>query len=229
VPGSEGVPTYWYYAISLFGAAMTPYEVFFFSSGAVEEKWSVKDLPTSRLNVFVGFPLGGLLSLSIAACAALVLLPAGIEVETLGQTGLPVSEALGRLGLAVVLLGFFAATFGAACETGLSVGYSISQYFGWQWGKYVRPKQAALFHITVLISAIIGVATLLTTVMKIITSVNMHKDHIPPITTTDTNPFPYQIHVGLPPNAQHHLPAVHAHHGKDTSTVGGWATRMGIY
>jgi Mn2+/Fe2+ NRAMP family transporter len=164
VPGSEGVPTYWYYAISLFGAAMTPYEVFFFSSGAVEEKWSVKDLPTSRLNVFVGFPLGGLLSLSIAACAALVLLPAGIEVETLGQTGLPVSEALGRVGLAVVLLGFFAATFGAACETGLSVGYSISQYFGWQWGKYVRPQQAALFHITVLISAIIGVATLLTTV-----------------------------------------------------------------
>jgi manganese transport protein len=164
VPGSEGVPTYWYYAISLFGAAMTPYEVFFFSSGAVEEKWSVKDLSTSRLNVFVGFPLGGLLSLSIAACAALVLLPAGIEVANLGQVALPVSQALGRLGLAIVLLGFFAATFGAACETGLSVGYSISQYFGWQWGKYVRPKQAALFHITLLISTVIGVATLLTTV-----------------------------------------------------------------
>jgi manganese transport protein len=164
VTGGEGVPTYWYYAVSLFGAAMTPYEVFFFSSGAVEEKWSTKDLATSRLNVFVGFPLGGLLSLSIAACAALVLLPAGIEVDNLGQVALPVSQALGRLGLAIVLLGFFAATFGAACETGLSVGYSVSQYFGWQWGKYVRPRQAALFHVTLLISTVIGVATLLTTV-----------------------------------------------------------------
>ena len=36
---------------------MTPYEVFFFSSGAVEEHWTVKDLGTSRLNVLIGFPL----------------------------------------------------------------------------------------------------------------------------------------------------------------------------
>ena len=164
MPSGEGHPTYFYYAIALFGAAMTPYEVFFFSSGGVEEGWSVKDLATSRLNVFVGFPLGGMLSLSIAAAAALVLLPAGIEVDSLGQVALPVSQALGRLGLAIVLLGFFAATFGAACETGLSVGYSVSQYFGWQWGKYVRPRQAALFHVILLISTVIGVATLLTTV-----------------------------------------------------------------
>src|SRR6185312_9487871 len=39
-PPGEGLPTYFYYAIALFGAAMTPYEVFFFSSGGVEERWS---------------------------------------------------------------------------------------------------------------------------------------------------------------------------------------------
>lgn len=38
-------------------------------------------------------------------------------------------------------------------------------------------------------------STLLTTVMKIITSVNTHKEHIPPILTTETNPFPYSITV----------------------------------
>ena len=76
IPDAESAATYWYYAISLFGAAMTPYEVFVFSSGAVEEKWTVKDLGTSRLNVLVGFPLGGVLSVAIAACAAVVLLPA---------------------------------------------------------------------------------------------------------------------------------------------------------
>ena len=70
---------YWYYAIALFGAAMTPYEVFFFSSGAVEEGWTVKDLVQSRINVLVGFPLGGLLSVAIAGCAAVVLLPQGID------------------------------------------------------------------------------------------------------------------------------------------------------
>ena len=73
--GSEKVATYWFYAVALFGAALTPYEVFFFSSGAVEEGWTAKDLAQSRLNVLVGFPLGGLLSLAIAGCGAIVLLP----------------------------------------------------------------------------------------------------------------------------------------------------------
>ncbi|KAB5558139.1 duf1649 domain-containing protein [Coniochaeta sp. 2T2.1] len=52
-------------------------------------------------------------------------------------------------------------------------------------------------------------STLLATVMKIITYVNTHKDHIPPITTTESNPFPYQIHIN--------------------QKEAGWATRMGIY
>ena len=73
--GIEKVSTYWFYAVALFVAAMTPYEVFLFSSGAVEEGWTVKDLAESRANVLVGFPLGGVLSLAIAGCAAVVLLP----------------------------------------------------------------------------------------------------------------------------------------------------------
>ena len=75
IPETESAATYWYYAIALFGAAMTPYEVFFFSSGAVEEHWTVKDLGTSRLNVLVGFPLGGVLSVAIAAGAAMSCCP----------------------------------------------------------------------------------------------------------------------------------------------------------
>jgi Mn2+/Fe2+ NRAMP family transporter len=163
-PADEGLPTYFYYAIGLFGAAMTPYEVFFFSSGGVEERWTDKDIRTARANVFVGFPLGGLLSLAIAAVAALVLLPHHITVDTLGQVGLPVAVAAGKLALAVAILGFVAATFGAALETGLSCGYSVAQYFGWQWGKYVRPRQAARFHLVVLLSLIAGVAVVLTTI-----------------------------------------------------------------
>jgi Mn2+/Fe2+ NRAMP family transporter len=163
-PSSEDWPTYWYYAIALFGAAMTPYEVFFFSSGGVEEGWTKRNIATMRSNVFVGFPLGGLLSLAIAASAAIVLFPLGVQVDSLGQVALPVVVAMGKLGLATALIGFFAATFGAACETGLSVGYSIAQYFGWQWGKFVRPMQAARFHVVLLISTILGVGVLLTTV-----------------------------------------------------------------
>jgi Mn2+/Fe2+ NRAMP family transporter len=162
-PHDEKLSAYFYYAIALFGAAMTPYEVFFFSSGCVEEGWTRKDLITARMNVFIGFPLGAALSLIIAATAALVLMPRGIEVDTLGQIGLPVAFAAGKVALAIAILGFVAATFGAALETGLSCGYSIAQYFGWQWGKYVRPRQAARFHLTVLLTLIVATGIVLTT------------------------------------------------------------------
>jgi Mn2+/Fe2+ NRAMP family transporter len=163
-PDAEAWPTYFYYAVALFGAAMTPYEVFFFSSGGVEEKWSPSFLPTMRANVLIGFPLGGLLSLSIAGCAAVTLLPAGVSVDTLGQVALPVVFALGKIGLAIAILGFFAATFGAACETGLAVGYSVGQYFGWQWGKFFRPREAARFHAVILVCTVLAGLVLLTTV-----------------------------------------------------------------
>lgn len=163
-PAHEHVSTYWYYAVALFGAAMTPYEVFFFSSGGVEERWTAKDIGTMRSNVFIGFPLGGTLSLAIAACATIVYLDLGVQVDSLGQVGLPVLIAFGKIGLVIALIGFFAATFGAACETGLSVGYSIGQYFGWPWGKYVAPHRAARFHTVVLLSSMFAVAVLLTTV-----------------------------------------------------------------
>jgi Mn2+/Fe2+ NRAMP family transporter len=162
--GHETWATYAYYGIALFGAAMTPYEVFFFSSGGVEEKWGRSDLVTERSNVFIGFPLGGLLSLAIAGCAAVLYLPIGVQVETLGQVTLPAAVAFGKLGLAIVLLGVFAATFGAALETSLSCGYTIAQYFGWQWGKFVRPRQASRFHVVMIICLILSILVLMTAV-----------------------------------------------------------------
>jgi Mn2+/Fe2+ NRAMP family transporter len=161
-PSPESPTTYWFYAVALFGAALTPYEVFFFSSGAVEEGWTTGDLSQSRLNVLVGFPLGGLLSWAIAGCAALTLLPRGIEVTTLGQVVLPVAEAGGRLLLVLVILGIVAATFGAALETTLSAGYTIAQFLGWSWGKFRRPAEAARFHMTMILCLVVGLGVLAT-------------------------------------------------------------------
>jgi Mn2+/Fe2+ NRAMP family transporter len=167
-PGDEQWRTWAYYAVALFGAALTPYEVFFFSSGGVEERWTVEDLGTMRTNVFIGFPLGGMLSLAIAGSAAVVFGPMDASVDTLGQVGLPVAVALGKIGLAVALIGFVAATLGAACECGLSVGYSIAQFSGWQWGKYVRADVAARFHVILVLSAVVATGVLMTTVDPIL-------------------------------------------------------------
>jgi Mn2+/Fe2+ NRAMP family transporter len=168
IPEQESSATYWYYAVALFGAAMTPYEVFFFSSGAVEEHWTRKDLGTSRLNVMIGFPLGGILSIAIAAGAAIVLLPNQIEVTSLSQTVMPVVAAGGKLALAFVIVGIVAATFGAALETTLSGGYILAQFLGWTWGKFRRPAEAARFHVVMFVTIIVGSAVLFTGVDPIL-------------------------------------------------------------
>jgi Mn2+/Fe2+ NRAMP family transporter len=163
-PATESWPTYLFFAVALLGAAMTPYEVFFFSSGAVEEHWTRRDLMVNRANVYLGFPLGGLLSLAIMAGAAVVLKPRGIDADHLSQMALPVAVGLGKLGLAMLYVGMFAAIFSAALETALSAGYTIAQYFGWQWGKFVRPHEAARFHLVVIVSIIASVGLVLTTI-----------------------------------------------------------------
>ncbi|KAK4041063.1 hypothetical protein C8A01DRAFT_45701 [Parachaetomium inaequale] len=78
--------------------------------------------------------------------------------------------------------------------------------------------------------------TLHNTIMKAVTLANAHKDHIPPITVSDSNPFPYQIHVGgsgsNPSGGQQKEPAVAAGAGAGAGAAAaatGWATRMGIY
>ena len=162
-PATETWPLYAFFAIALLGAAMTPYEVFFFSSGAVEEHWTRKDLMLNRANVYLGFPLGGLLSLAIMGGAAAVFEPRGISVSHLSQVTLPVSQALGKAGLAFLLFGMFAAIFSAALETSLSAGYTVAQFFGWQWGKFVRPREAARFHLVVIVSLCVGVLIALST------------------------------------------------------------------
>ena len=164
VPSGEGHATYLFFAVSLFGAAMTPYEVFFFSSGAVEEGWTQAELNVNRANVVIGFPLGGMLSLSIMGMAALILAPRHIAVSSLAQVALPTTLVLGKLGLVFLLIGFFAATFGAALETALSSGYIISQFFGWQWGKRVRPADSPRFHAVVLVSLVLAAMLVLTSI-----------------------------------------------------------------
>jgi Mn2+/Fe2+ NRAMP family transporter len=164
VAPTESLWTYGFFAIALLGAAMTPYEVFFFSSGAVEDGWTPKDLNVNRANVYVGFPLGGLLSLAIMASTALVFHPRGISADNLGQVTMPVGLGLGRVAVGLLLVGMFAAIFSAALETSLSAGYTVSQFFGWQWGKRVSPAEAPRFHLVIIVSIVAAVGLALTTV-----------------------------------------------------------------
>jgi manganese transport protein len=155
-------PMYLFYAVSLFGACVTPFQVVFFSSGGREEKWTTKNLPEMRANALIGFPLGGLLSIAIMAAAAVVLAPAQISVGHLSDVLLPVAHAVGPVGVVIAIVGFLAAMFAAACECTLSIGYSVGQFFGWGWGKDKPPREQPRFHLVCLLAVIAAAAFVLT-------------------------------------------------------------------
>ena len=164
---SESWPVYLFFVVTLIGAQMTPYEMFFFSSGAVESRWRPKDLVEMRINVIVGFPLGGLLAIAIQAVAFLVFFEPGVRVEHLSETALPVGIALGKIGLVIAIVGIFAATFGATLETLLASSYDIAQYFGWSYGKLQVPARAARFTTVTLVLLLASGAFALTSINPI--------------------------------------------------------------
>jgi manganese transport protein len=161
-PPDEALPTYWYFAVALFGASMTPYEVIFYSSGAVEENWTKEDLSVNKGTAYIGFAVGGLFAASAIGVAAMVLAPRGVTVEHLSTVALGPAAVLGTAGLVAFIIGLFASTFGAALEVTLSNGYAISQFFGWRWGTRVRPKEDARFHLAMIICLIVALILVLT-------------------------------------------------------------------
>lgn len=163
IPSGEAVPTYFFYAIALLGAQMTPYEVFFFSTGALEHGWTPENFTELRLNVLVGFPLGGLLALAIQVVSSVVFHPAGVEAESLALTALPVAIGVGKIGVALAIVGFLAATIGATIETLMSTGYTVAQFFGWPHGKYHERRRSSRFSVLLLVSLLAATAIGLTT------------------------------------------------------------------
>jgi Mn2+/Fe2+ NRAMP family transporter len=147
VPSVQGpsYAVYFYFVVGLLGAAMTPYEVYFYSSGAVEDAWSVKDLGTNRITATLGYALGGTLSVAIMAVAAEVFLPRGIDVTFLGTVPLPTATAFGQYGLLLALIGILFAVGGATIETSFAGAYNVAQFFGWEWGKHRRRRDAPRF------------------------------------------------------------------------------------
>jgi manganese transport protein len=153
---------YAFFVVGLLGAAMTPYEVYFYSSGAVEERWGPKDLSLNKANAMIGYGLGGFLSFALMIVGGALFLGEAIEPEFLGTIALGAQVPLGQIGLLLALVGILFAVGGAAIDTMFSGAYNLAQFLGWEWGRYRHPRGAPLFTVTwivLLVLALCGVLT----------------------------------------------------------------------
>jgi Mn2+/Fe2+ NRAMP family transporter len=159
---SRDLLAYGYFAVAIVSAVMFPYEAYFYSSGGIEEKWSEKDLGLNRLTTTVGFSLGSLLAIALLASSAQLFRPLGISPEMPGTAALQAAVPFGRTGLLLALLGMLFAIGGAAIETCLANAYSLSQFFGWRWGRHLKPHDAPRFTMTWLAVFVLALAIVLT-------------------------------------------------------------------
>jgi manganese transport protein len=151
VPSWHFSALYAYFVVGVIGAALIPYEVYFYSSGAIEERWSIRDLNLNRANAVLGFALGGILSIALIVVAGEVFFTPHIQPGYLGTTALGAQHAYGETGLLLALLGMLFAVGGAAVECAFSGAYTLAQFAGWEWGKYRRPRDAPRFTLAWLI------------------------------------------------------------------------------
>jgi manganese transport protein len=147
---------YCYFVVGLIGAATVPYEVYFYSSGAIEEGWTPKDLSVNQANAVIGYALGGLLSFALMIMAGALFFPREITPETLGTAALGAQVPLGEIGLLLALGGILFAVGGAAIDTVFSGAYNMAQFFGWEWGKHRKPAEAPRYTIAWMVMLLLG-------------------------------------------------------------------------
>jgi Mn2+/Fe2+ NRAMP family transporter len=159
---------YGYFAIGLLGAAMTPYEVYFYSSGGVEERWSPMDVGMNRANAILGYGLGGFLSLALMIVGGALFLGRGISPEHLGTIALGAEQPLGRIGLLFALVGILFAVGTASIDTVFAGAYNLAQFCGWEWGRYRHPRGAPRFALTWIILLVLAMAIVMTGVDPVV-------------------------------------------------------------
>jgi Mn2+/Fe2+ NRAMP family transporter len=132
---SHDLAHYGFLAVSIVGATLSPYLMNFYASGAVEEKWTTGYIVINRWVAGLGMAFGSLIAMAVLVCAALVLHPEGIRVDTYDPVALLLVRPFPFGGYLLFCGALAIACFGAALEVGLNLAYVVSQSFGWNWSE----------------------------------------------------------------------------------------------
>jgi Mn2+/Fe2+ NRAMP family transporter len=146
IPSLDSSTLYLYFVVGVFAAALMPYEVHFYSSGAIEEGWTKENLKENRLNAIIGYGIGFLFH------------PLGVQPDNLGTVALPMQGAFGETGLLMALGGMLFCVGGAAIDSSFAASYNLAQFLGWEWGRYQGPRKAPRFTASWLVFLLVGIA-----------------------------------------------------------------------
>jgi len=139
---------YWFVAVSVLGASISPYLYYFYSSGAIEEKWDETYLAANRAIAAIGMGFGGFLSVAVLVLAAILFHPHNIDVDKYQQLPGLLAPIFGRTGFWLVIASLAIACLGATLEISLALAYLVAQGLGWNWGEDLEPRDDARFSLS---------------------------------------------------------------------------------
>jgi Mn2+/Fe2+ NRAMP family transporter len=155
LPQQDGA-TYWFMAVSIIGASVSPYLFYFYSAGAVEDHWDESYLGMNRVIAGLGMGFGGTIAVAVLVLAAMVFHSRGIQIDRYEQIPLLLADPLGRWGFILFVAALGIACFGAALEIALAIAYLVAQGFGWKWGENLKPAQAARFSLVYTVALVLA-------------------------------------------------------------------------
>lgn len=147
---------YLFLAAAILGAVISPYLLFFYSSGAREEHWSRRSLGVNRVTAVIGMGFGSTSALALILLSAMVLQPLDIAGGSLVEIGLALAGPLGKVGAMIFAWALFVCCLGAALETSLATAYNVAQGMGWEWGEERAPSEAPRFNLVLVAFVLLG-------------------------------------------------------------------------
>jgi Mn2+/Fe2+ NRAMP family transporter len=153
---------YWFIAVSILGASISPYLFFFYSSGAIEDNWQETHVGINRIIATAGMSFGSVISISVLILAAMIFAPQGIKIEHYSQLPDLLIPVFGHKGFWLVVASLGIACMGAAMEITLQIAYLTAQGFGWNWSENQRPLDEARFSFVYTVVLLLGALIVLT-------------------------------------------------------------------
>ena len=141
LPGHDKAQ-YWFIAVGILGASISPYLMLFYSAGAIEDKWDESYITTNRIIAGLGMSFGGGIAIAALITAGQVFPPEGItQIQSYDQIALILTPVFGFAGFLLFAASLGIACFGSTLEIALEQGYLVAQGFGWQWSEDLPPKE----------------------------------------------------------------------------------------
>jgi Mn2+/Fe2+ NRAMP family transporter len=152
---------YWFVAVSILGASISPYLFFFYASGAIEDEWDESYVGVNRVIATGGMTFGSVISISVLILAAMIFAPQGMKVEHYSQLPALLIPVFGYWGFWLLIASLAIACLGAAMEITLEMAYFTAQGFGWNWSENQRPLDEARFSTMYTVTLMLGSITTL--------------------------------------------------------------------